>query len=394
MGGISGLPEYLPFAPRPHRGESLTSWFLRLAGANDLTREELRAVVGEMGGARAPDLVFDYDQPSAERMILAKLARVSENSIRALDLKTCFPCLDPSGLLLEDPTVSMKVRSVYCPQCFGEQRRNRVPPFLKAEWGLAVVTRCMEHETPLEQSCPECGINEPVAFHLPTTVRCRNCWHDLAQTPRRDVPRRESGLVALQRLMVGSLAGQPPAGAWMAGLSAGQFRRLVADLIWLFTTGDFRPYRDTLVNVVAPERYRCRERYNRSIDPVFSGRPWREREAVFAAIATLMLPGAMLDEQPIQPRRAPRSPLDELRRSVLCNRRQFLAHLQRWPRAFHRHLSKPYDTTRVAPEADRLSRQRGRPTCETPRTVQERLEALLLIPASHFSRRKAHARRK
>lgn len=370
----SSNPPPLPFAPRPHRGENFTSWLLRLAGANHLTLDELRDVVAPRdAGARAP--VPDYEQSPTQRRKWAKLARISESAVRSLDLKTQFPFVDRRWLQLPDADWSVPVCSVYCPQCFGEQMRNNVPLHLKAEWRLAFVTRCMDHATPLEQFCPQCGIDEPVSFP-PTTARCRRCWHNLAQNPRSAAQEREPGIVALQRIAVDAFAGKRISSDEAPGLSAPQFRRLFSELIGLFTTGDFRHDRGTLIAALAPGRFRLREPYERYLDPPFADRHWREREMVLSALAELALPLArrtIPNAWWVRRRHPHCSPLTMILKRVTQHRRRFMAIVGRWPKSFQDHISRPYLDPEASPN---LHGQLPHESCASALSVAERLEAL------------------
>lgn len=196
-GGIDWTPQILPCAPRPINGELLSSWMRRLAAANAITLPEMCACLGDLLGGREKAKVFDYGAPKVWRLTVASMARVPERWVWALDLQQQFPAIGREWFL-HDPAQPQQVAAAFCPECFHEQIAARQRLHLKAEWTVALVTRCFRHQLPLCRYCPWCGHDQPVHFQGNADVQCLYCEHAL--TIRRwlrspDLPRaRDRGV--------------------------------------------------------------------------------------------------------------------------------------------------------------------------------------------------------
>jgi ribosomal protein S27E len=196
-GGIDWTPQILPCAPRPINGELLSSWMRRLAAANAITLTEMCACLGDLLGGREKAVMFDYGAPKVWRLTVASMARVPERWVWALDLQQQFPAIGREWFL-HDPAQPQQVAAAFCPECFHEQIAARQRLHLKAEWTVALVTRCFRHQLPLCRYCPWCGHDQPVHFQGNAAVQCLYCEHTL--TIRRwlrspDLPRaRDRGV--------------------------------------------------------------------------------------------------------------------------------------------------------------------------------------------------------
>jgi len=277
-------PLALPFAPRPINGEPITSWARRLACANGMSLEHLLEYIVAPVDASGAAGQLDYGAPKHWRAAMAALARVPEIWIWALDLQQQFPGVDRDWFL-RNPRCPDRLMSAYCPDCFRMQIANGKTLHLKAEWMIALATRCPHHSSPLLIQCPQCGTYDPVCFRLPRLVRCVRCDQDLTANVSRQ--RTRPVLASFGRALADAFACKVPEAFWAPNLTARAFRRLVADLLWMFTTTELidRSYGFALVDRVA----RLRPKYGRDFAKPFCARSWAHREAVASAIVLMLL---------------------------------------------------------------------------------------------------------
>jgi hypothetical protein len=271
-------------------GELLSSWARRLAGANGITLPEIRACVGDLLGGREPAAIFDYGAPKPWRLAMAGMARIPERWVWVLDLQQQFPAIGREWFL-HDPRRPERIVSGFCPECFYEQIARRRILHLKAEWAVALVTRCFEHQLPLYCFCPWCGQDEPVHFPDNRAVQCLYCEHDLTirrwiRTPASPEPL----IVAFERAVVEVLAGRPPDPVWAGECTARAFRDLLSDLLWMFTTVDLVDprYGAALVDRIASGRFVPKYPYGEDFERPFEARSWKQREAVASAMIQVL----------------------------------------------------------------------------------------------------------
>ncbi len=326
-GMVDWMPEVLPFAPRPINGELLSSWARRLAAANGITLGELCASLGGPPGAAQPAGVFDYAAPKPWRRTIARLARVPEPWVWVLDLAQQFPALGREWFL-HDPAAPERIFSGFCPECFAEQIARGGVLHLKAEWALALVTRCLRHRLPLYRDCPWCGRDQPVTFDGPAAVRCLGCGHAL--TVRRWSWRPEKPEPAIAEFLdsaVRILAGQAPHAVW----TGRSLRAVLPDLIWMLTTAELvDPARGhAVVDPLAPEHLVTEQAYGADFDLPFPARSWQHREAVVAAIVRILAgpPEAVADSSS----NASAEPFVAVLRLVRRNQRRLWQRIRQWP---------------------------------------------------------------
>jgi hypothetical protein len=143
-----------------------------------------------------------------------------------LDLQQQFPAIGREWFL-HDPTRPERIFSAFCPECFHEQATGRRILHLKAEWAVALVTRCFRHQLPLYRYCPWCGRDQPVHFEGEASVQCLYCEADLTIRRRtRSLPSWEPAITALERAAVDAMSGKAPAPVWGGDLPARCFRGL------------------------------------------------------------------------------------------------------------------------------------------------------------------------
>ena len=338
---IDWSPDVLPFAPRPINGELLSSWARRLAGANGITLPELSACLGDRLGSRAQAAVFDYAAPKWWRLTLATMARIPERWVWALDLQQHFPAIGREWFL-HDPLRLEGIVSAFCPECFHEQTATGRTGHLKAEWALAFVTRCFEHQLPLYRYCPWCGQDQPVHFpsHFPShaAVECMYCQHPLTERRwTRRPPSPEPGIAAWERAVVEMLAGAVPDPTWTGASTTRSCRALLTDLVWVLTTDELidpsQGY--ALVDRIVADRFLPRHPYGEDFETPFYARPWTEREAVVSAILQILL-GPEADRHVGRRtcwRKGTRQfqPFVEILRSIRRNPDRLWVRLRAWP---------------------------------------------------------------
>ena len=336
---VDWTPEVLPFAPRPVNGELLSSWARRLAAANGITLPELCACVGDLLGNQEQGAVFDYGAPERWRLTMASMARVPERWVWVLDLQQQFPAIGREWFL-HDPTRPERILSGFCPECFHEQVAARQRLQLKAEWAVALVTRCFRHQLPLYRYCPWCGRDQPVHFQGNATVHCLYCATDLTIRRQLRTPYPpEPWIAALERAAIVALSGKPPDPVWGADWTASRFRSFLADLVWMLTTKELidPSYDCVLADRIVSDRFLPKDPYGQDVDAPFCARSWSQREAVVSGILQVLLgPEAdryvgcrgnwRKDARPFRP-------FVEILRSVQRNEDRLWDRIRQWPGA-------------------------------------------------------------
>jgi transcriptional regulator with XRE-family HTH domain len=174
----------LPLHPRPERLESLTSYMIRLAGANGLQfvgeLVELagfsRRLLGSL--SRSPD----YPVPSYSTA-LSQIARCPEDRL----LHTTFlplgrrfgRSIHPIALhrFLAD-SLSSTLR--YCPICLASEE-----PYYSLLWRFLVLPGCIEHGQCFLDRCGHCGSLLPLLSPRSQIAKCVSCQGDLRTGPQK-----------------------------------------------------------------------------------------------------------------------------------------------------------------------------------------------------------------
>ena len=336
---VDWTPEVLPCAPRPINGEPLSSWARRLAGANGITFPEICGCVGDLLGSREQAAMFDYGAPKRWRLTLAAMARVPERWVWALDLQQQFPAIGREWFL-HNPTRTEQILSGFCPECFREQVTARKILHLKAEWAVALVTRCFRHQLPLYRYCPWCGQDQPVHFQNNAAVQCLYCEADLTVRRRLRTPHPpEPWIVALERAVVDALSGKAPDPVWGGDFTARSFRGLLVDLVWMLTTRELidPSYDCVLVDRVVSDQFLPKYPYGEDRAAPFCGRSWTQREAVACALTQVLL-GPEADRYigrcgTWRKNYLPFRPFVEILSSVQRNEGRLWARIRQWPGA-------------------------------------------------------------
>ena len=349
----------------------LSSWARRLAAANGITFPEICACVGDRLGSREQAAVFDYGAPKPWRLTVASMARVPERWVWALDLQQQFPAIGREWFL-HNPTQPERIFSGFCPECFHEQVATRQILHLKAEWAVALVTRCFRHQLPLYRYCPWCGRDQPVHFEGKGRVQCLYCETDLTIRRRTRSPSSlEPAITAFERAVVDAMAGKGPDPMWGGDGTARSFRALLADLIWMLTTRELidPSYDCVLVDRIVSDRFLPKHPYGQDdFAAPFCARSWPQREAVVSAIMQVLL-GPEADRYVGRCgiwRKDARSlrPFVEILRLVRRNEDQLWARIGQWPEAIQDRAGKALRFLRAQPNVPargNRKRRAGRP---------------------------------
>jgi hypothetical protein len=368
---VDWTPERLPCAPRPINGELLSSWARRLAAANGLTFPEVCACVGDLLGSREKAAVFDYAAPKLWRLTIASMTRIPERWVWALDLQQQFPAIGREWFL-HDPAHPEAIAAAFCPECFDEQIAGRRILHLKAEWTLALVTRCFRHQLPLCRYCPWCGRDQPVHFQGNAAVQCLYCEHPL--TIRRWTPIAHSAepwITAFERAVVEMLAGGAPDPAWAGELTARSFRALLMDLVWMLTTNELLhpSYDCAIVDRIVSDRFLPKDPYGQDFETPFYARSWTKREAVVCAMVQVLL-GPEADRYVGVRARLRKNarrlrPFLEILRSVERNPDRLWARIRQWPGSLQDRAAEALrfleSNRNGTPPPDRITSGRGLP---------------------------------
>jgi hypothetical protein len=230
-------PPQLPFAPRPIRGEVLSSWLMRVAAANLVQLADLlEALETHHGQVLASDLL-DYSIPGKAVSALSKFCRIPPRAVWDMDIRRRAPHLDAVQLMRyeDDPLFRCsrfrlrRVRYAFCPLCIVKQRVIHT----QWDWCVACITLCDIHRTPLLDECPACGETDPLSFSgvdLPPNLICRSCYKDLASG---DWPRNELAgetRQAVDGTYRASLLGVDPGPEILGKSTAQQFRAFIEDM--------------------------------------------------------------------------------------------------------------------------------------------------------------------
>ena len=245
-------------APRPLEGELTSSWLYRVAAANLVELEELLSGLIHL----YPDLrsctniCLDYDVAPAWSRALAISCRLAESRVRRLDLTRVFPGMDlnwfvnanaaPKGGRNLGGGSVWWLAFMFCPRCLHQQVKNGLPVHRRAEWTLAFLTHCPQHQDePLRHYCLCCHREEPrwivTREGEDEEVQCWHCGTALHHWPRENIERFSPSLqltLRLESTLLRSLSGQAPDPFWVGNVDAETFANLAAELFALLAEPD------------------------------------------------------------------------------------------------------------------------------------------------------------
>ena len=135
---------------------------------------------------------------------------------------------------------------MFCPRCLDQQVKDGLPVHRRAEWTLAFLTHCPQHQDePLRHYCLCCHHEEPrwiiTREGKDEEVQCRHCGAALSHWPRGTIERFSPSLqltLCLESTLLRSLSGQAPDPFWVGNVDAETFTNLVAELFALLAEPD------------------------------------------------------------------------------------------------------------------------------------------------------------
>ena len=147
MGRTSAAPRQLPMAPRPLKGELVSSWLSRVAAANCISLEELLDALSLVNRwSRCPSECLDMNLDPVMRLALSDFCRVPSEFVSQLTLERQFPGV-PKEMFLSFPNffgvsgcpMTSRVGYAFCPDCLHEAARTGDPCYIscRVELGSA-----------------------------------------------------------------------------------------------------------------------------------------------------------------------------------------------------------------------------------------------------------------
>jgi hypothetical protein len=257
---IDFAPAELALAPRPLEGELTSSWLYRVAAANLVQLEELLSGLLDLHPEvhSSTNICLDYGIATAWSRALAIWCRLAESRIHKLDLARVFPGRHLNWFVHGNGAPSSGRNSgggsvrwmafIFCPRCLDQQVKDGLPVHRRAEWALAFLTHCPQHQDePLRHYCLCCHREEPrwiiTREGKDEEVQCRHCGTALSHWPRGTIDRFSPPLqltLRLESTILRSLSGQAPDPFWVGNVDAETFANLVSDLFSLLAEPDRR----------------------------------------------------------------------------------------------------------------------------------------------------------
>jgi hypothetical protein len=294
------VPHHLPVPIEPFQEELLSSWLLRVANANAISREELieAAAVHSDNNviveSRPVASSLDYQLNPEARQRLSVFCRIPETTITGLELCHHFPYHAPEWFHGRDlapyrPHLSPR----FCLECLLQQIRNERVLHVQANWAVPVLTHCPTHLLRLQNYCKSCCGTNPVEWLATAPFRkilCKHCFGPLSSEP--DMELRDKGLIAvvsLQAVILTAARGVNPDTFWLGRISAQSFMQVVRDLIALLT---HRQYGEgpLLAMRLAGDAFQCDSPLPRGIEqPPLFALHHSARVMVIAALAQVLL---------------------------------------------------------------------------------------------------------
>lgn len=179
-------------------GESLASWFARLAWAHSVTPSELYRITlqgGRIGGIdldrhACDDLVETASQRTgipSSALQAATLRRWRGTVFEADDGKRPITWLPPAGRAYSRSSFGQQV----CPACLAA---DPIPHY-RLEWRLSFVTACAKHRILLVDRCPACSspIGSDLGASSGSLAACWSCGFDLRAIATKRITEGELG---------------------------------------------------------------------------------------------------------------------------------------------------------------------------------------------------------
>ncbi len=168
----------LPIHPQPLKGESMTSWTVRLANANVTSVHNLlSSCIHERRWDKTDlDLLAENDAS-----VLAGISRIHDEQIpKQMSLSAVRDLLALNGKSIRKSWLSSPFITRYCPLCLGEDR----VPYMRLLWRLHFLPICVDHKIFLQNRCwnGACKAVQPLK-QFDRDGLCGSCFIQLKDAP-------------------------------------------------------------------------------------------------------------------------------------------------------------------------------------------------------------------
>ena len=194
-----------------------------------------------------------------------------------------------------------------CSACFWDHEKKGTIPYWKAEWTLALMTRCPDHFVVLSEYCRHCslGLLSVVTDqkHGRLVIRCSICFQAMITCPGD--PEKTSPCVkliaSLGTTLITACRNVVPDPMWLGPVDATTFISVIEDLIWILTDGNPNGGFSLLSRGLPPSCCEMsltrRTLWNRPLNLLSV----RHREVVATAVAVALLGNRITSEFGITP---------------------------------------------------------------------------------------------
>ncbi len=154
----------LPFAPRPCRGEIISSWLSRIGCRYELEPAKLLFRLDPTHGIDSPRGI-DWNMPAQYKACIAEAVRLGPDDIDELDAASYHPGWKPQWFAWSSCGYNpWQAEDIYgdefcwawCSSCLAEEYQLTGQEYIRLPWTLACVGYCHKHREPLTNRCT-CG---------------------------------------------------------------------------------------------------------------------------------------------------------------------------------------------------------------------------------------------
>ena len=175
--------------PQPQWLESLSSYLIRLAEANELkSLNELEALAGISKGRQSWRSFPDYPSPLLGK--IARLAGCTESSLLGttfFPLARHFGCPTRPGAFRRFFRGSLSSSLRYCPRCLADHEM----PYYRLLWRFLIVAGCHKHGCCLLRECGHCRAPVPLLSYFSRLAQCPACQGDLRTCQTLLMPQKQ-----------------------------------------------------------------------------------------------------------------------------------------------------------------------------------------------------------
>ncbi len=145
----TGVTARMPLAPRPHPGESLSSWIRRMASRYDIGGQVLaHAILGGPAETVGRVEALDYRQDAALEAALAVAAGL--DPARVIGMRKVGADGGAAGWIRQG--------RAWCPDCVRADIGQYGEVHERAVWRLGCWVACPVHGRPMQSTCPRCEL--------------------------------------------------------------------------------------------------------------------------------------------------------------------------------------------------------------------------------------------